>query len=67
MTGDDLFPYGRYKGKIMKNMPKGFMLYLYNQGTCRGELRQYLEDNIHLWRREPVDPTLQNTNEEKNN
>lgn len=45
MTDEDLMPFGKFKGEKMINVPADYLLWLYNNGKCFGEVKKYLEDN----------------------
>lgn len=42
-----LFPFGKYKGQKLANVPASYILYAYNQNWLKGELREYVENNFN--------------------
>lgn len=50
MTADYPFPFGKFKGTPMKDVPKSYLLAFYNKDNCFGGLRKYLIENLYLWR-----------------
>ena len=46
MDDKTLMPFGEHKGKKMANVPAYYLLWLYNNNKCYGELKKYIEDNM---------------------
>jgi uncharacterized protein (DUF3820 family) len=46
MDDNSIMPFGKHKGEKLANVPPGYLLYLYDAGYLRGELKKYAEDNI---------------------
>lgn len=45
MKDDSLMPFGKYKGEKMANIPADYLLWLYENGKCYGEVKEYIKDN----------------------
>lgn len=45
MTDQSLMPYGAHKGKAMINVPAQYLMWLYDNNKCSGEVKKYIEDN----------------------
>jgi uncharacterized protein (DUF3820 family) len=52
LTDYSLMPYGIHKGKAMINVPADYLLYLYDNGKCDGEVLEYIEDNMDVLKKE---------------
>lgn len=52
LTDCSLMPYGIHKGKAMINVPADYLLYLYENGKCDGEVSEYIEDNMDVLKKE---------------
>lgn len=39
-------PFGKYKGKILAEVPDDYLVYLYDNGLEPGDLRMYIEDSV---------------------
>ncbi len=49
---NSLMPYGKYKGEKMANIPSFFLIWLYDNNKCNGEVGQYIKDNLDVLRKE---------------
>lgn len=45
ITDNSLMPYGKYRGIKMINVPADYLLWLYDNNKCSGELRAYIGTN----------------------
>ena len=45
-------PYGKYKGKLMENVPASYLMWLYDEGKCNEEVRDYIKDNLDVLKEE---------------
>lgn len=45
-------PFGKYKNEKMANVPPDYLLWLYNEGKCFGEVRQYIQENLSVLKEE---------------
>ena len=41
----DLMPWGKYKGEKMANIPAQYLLYLLENHSCAGEVKEYILEN----------------------
>lgn len=48
MTDSSLMPFGRYKGQKLANVPPDYLIWLYDNNKCNGELKQYIFDNLEV-------------------
>ena len=52
MTDESMMPFGKYKGEKMANIPPDYLLWLYDNGKCYGEVRKYIADNLDVLKSE---------------
>lgn len=52
MTDKSLMPFGKYKGEPMINVPPDYLIWLYDEGKCFGELKEYIKDNMDVLKKE---------------
>lgn len=52
MDDNTLMPFGVHKGVKMANVPADYLLYLYNNKKCYGDLKEYIEDNLDVLKAE---------------
>lgn len=45
-------PFGKYKGDKMENVPASYLLWLYENNKCGGEVREYIKDNLYVLKEE---------------
>ena len=45
MTDNSLMPYGKFKGKKMINVPADYLLWLYENQKCSGDVKAYIMSN----------------------
>lgn len=48
MTDESIMPFGKHKGKKMADVPADYLLWLYENDKCRGEVKAYIEDNLQV-------------------
>jgi len=41
-------PFGKYKGQEMADVPPDYLLWLYENNKCYGEVRLYILDNLNV-------------------
>jgi len=46
MTDESIMPIGKYKGEKLANIPAHYLLWLYENTSIYGELRDYIKDNF---------------------
>ena len=46
MNDESIMPFGKYKGEKLANVPPSYLLWLFDEGKCYGELRTYIADNM---------------------
>lgn len=52
MNDNSVMPFGKYKGEKMANVPADYLLWLYENNKCYGEIKQYIKDNLEVIRTE---------------
>lgn len=52
MTDESIMPFGKHKGKKMANVPASYLLWLYENGKCFGEFKEYIIDNLDVLKSE---------------
>ena len=45
MTDESIMPWGKHKGEKMANIPPSYLLWLYDNNKCGGEVKKYIEEN----------------------
>jgi len=48
LTDDSRMPYGQYKGDKMINVPASYLIWLYDNNKCSGNVREYIKDNYDV-------------------
>lgn len=48
MTDTSLMPYGKFINVPMANVPGDYLLWLYNNNKCGGEVKMYIEENLDV-------------------
>ena len=46
MTDESIMPFGKYKGEQLQDVPETYLIWLYENGVCFGELKRYIEENM---------------------
>ena len=46
MTDNSIMPFGKHEGEQLKNVPDSYLKYIYDVGIARGELKEYITDNM---------------------
>lgn len=44
--------FGQYKGKALESVPASYLLWLYREGKCPANLKQYIESNKDVLEKE---------------
>lgn len=52
MTDNSIMPFGKYKGEKMINIPAYYLLWLFDNNKCFGEVEKYIKDNMDVIREE---------------
>lgn len=45
ITDESIMPFGKYKGKVMTEVPDEYLLWLLQEGNIYGDMLEYLKDN----------------------
>jgi len=48
MNDESIMPFGKYRGEKMANIPPDYLLWLYDNSKCYGEVRKYIADNLDV-------------------
>lgn len=46
MNDESIMPFGIHKGKRLIDVPAGYLIWLYEENKCSGELRKYIAENM---------------------
>ena len=46
MDDNSIMPFGKYKGEKMANVPASYLLWIYDEPFCTGELKKYIKENM---------------------
>lgn len=46
MNDESIMQFGKYKGEKLANVSPSYLLWLFDEGKCYGELREYIVDNM---------------------
>jgi uncharacterized protein (DUF3820 family) len=52
MKDSDFMPWGKYKGTKMIDVPASYLLWLYENNKCSGEVEDYIADNLDVIKEE---------------
>ena len=52
MTDESLMPYGKYKGIKMVDVPATYLLWLFENGKCDRDVKNYITDNLDVLNKE---------------
>lgn len=52
LTDESPMPWGKHKGKKMIDVPAHYLLWLYDEMKCSGEVLAYIKDNLDVLREE---------------
>jgi len=52
MDDSSLMPFGKYKGTKLANVPADYLIWLYDNGKCLGEIGKYIADNMDVLKSE---------------
>ncbi len=48
MTDESIMPFGKYADKQMADVPADYLLWLYENNKCYGEVKSYIKENIDV-------------------
>lgn len=48
MNDNSEIPFGIHKGKKLANVPPDYLIWLYENNKCYGELRAYIKENLDV-------------------
>lgn len=48
LNDDSPMPWGTHKGETMENVPCDYLLWLFENGKCTGNVKVYIEDNMDV-------------------
>lgn len=46
LTDESLMPFGKHKGEKLANVPAEYLIWLYENGKCYGDLKEYIRENL---------------------
>ena len=52
MTDESLMPFGIHKGEKIANVQDDYLLWLYDNGKCLGDVSEYIADNMDVLKSE---------------
>jgi uncharacterized protein (DUF3820 family) len=52
MDDSSKMPWGKYEGESMANVPSDYLIWLWDNGRCSGEVKQYIKDNLDVLQEE---------------
>lgn len=52
MDDNSVMPYGIHKGKKLANVPAQYLIWLYENNKCSGEVREYIKENLEVLKNE---------------
>jgi len=52
MNDDSIITFGMYKGNKLANVPNDYLLYIYNKGWAKDDLKKYIKANM-----DSIDPS----------
>ena len=48
MDDNSIMPWGIHEGKKMANVPSSYLLWLYENNKCNGDVKDYIEENLDV-------------------
>ena len=52
LSDNDPMPYGKYQGTAMANVPADYLIWCYENGKCREDVRRYVKNNLDVLQNE---------------
>ena len=52
LTDKSIMPFGKHKGVAMANVPAQYLIWLYENDKCNSEVKEYIEDNMDILKKE---------------
>ena len=52
MNDESIITFGKYKGEKLANVPANYLIWLYDENKCFGEIKDYIKENIEVLREE---------------
>ena len=52
MNDNSIMPFGIYQGEKLANVPAKYLIWLYRENKCYGELKKYIENNMEVLKEE---------------
>jgi uncharacterized protein (DUF3820 family) len=52
LTDYDRMPFGKYKNEKMANVPAEYLIWLYDNDKCSGDVREYIIENMDVLKQE---------------
>lgn len=52
LTDESPMPWGKYQGDKMANVPASYLIWLYDNNKCRGDVKAYIRDNYSVIKQE---------------
>ena len=48
LTDESPMPWGKYQGDKMINVPASYLIWLYDNNKCSGDVKAYIKDNYDV-------------------
>ena len=52
ITDNSIMPFGKYKGEKMANIPPEYLIWLYENDKCYGDIKEYIAENMDVLKSE---------------
>ena len=52
MNDESLMPFGKYKNEKLANVPPDYLIWLYDNGKCFNDLKEYIKENLDCLKQE---------------
>lgn len=52
LTDESIFPFGKYKGQKLIDVPVSYLIFLYDHDLKEGPLLDYIKDNLDALKKE---------------
>ena len=52
MNDTSVMPWGKYRGEKMANVPPDYLIWLYDNDKCSGDVKMYIATNLDVLRAE---------------
>lgn len=48
LSDSSLMPFGQHKGEKMIDVPASYLIWLFENNKCNGDVKEYIKDNLDV-------------------